>query len=117
MTITPDCPTWDAYDQTYADNERSMTNSCGQMCPPKYVQKEFVEEDDIANINSMMAFDTVNRCDEDAVIAALEAQEKDIAFTEKEIDIGLRSSEIAATAVKPFASDWDPVFESMPQNI
>ena len=38
-----------------------MTNSRGQMRPPKYVQKEFVEEDDIANINSIMAFDTVNR--------------------------------------------------------
>ena len=84
VPITPDGPTWDAYDQTYADNKRSMTNSCGQMRPPKYVQKEFVEEDDLANINSIMAFDTVNRCDEDAVIAAFEAQEKDIAFTEKD---------------------------------
>lgn len=26
VPITPDGPTWDAYDQTYADNERSMTN-------------------------------------------------------------------------------------------
>ena len=30
-----------------------------------------------------MAFDTVNRCDKDAVIAAFEAQDKDVAFTEK----------------------------------
>ena len=105
VTITPDGPIWNAYDQTYADNERSMTNSRGQMRPPKYVQKEFVEEDDIAIINSIMAFDTVNCCDEDAVIAVFEAQEKDIAFTEKEITIGYRSSEISAAAVKPFASD------------
>lgn len=105
VAITPDGPTWDAYDPTYADNERSMTNSCGQMRSPKYKQKEFVEEEDIANINSIMAFDTVNRCDEDAVIAAFKAQEKDIAFTEKEINVGLRSFKVAATAVKPFASD------------
>ena len=93
-----------------------MTNSRGQMRPSKYKQKEFVEEEeeDMANINSTMAFDTVNRYDGDAVIAAFRAQEKDMAFTEKDINIGLRSSEVAATAVKPFASDWDPVFESMP---
>ena len=48
------------------------------------------------------------------MIAAFEAQEKDITFTENEINIGYRSSEIAAAAVKPFASDWDPVYESMP---
>ena len=114
VTITPDGPIWDAYDQTYADNERSMTNFRGQLRPPRYVHKEFVEEDDIANINSIMAFDTVNRCDKDAVIAAFKAQDKDIAFTEKEINIGYRSSEIAAAAVKPFASDWNPVYESMP---
>ena len=114
VAITPDGPTWDAYDPTFADNERSMTNFRGQMRPSKYIQKEFVEEEDIANINSIMAFDTVNRCDGDAVIAAFRAQEKDMAFTEKDINIGLRSSEVAATAVKPFASDWDPVFESLP---
>ena len=39
VPITPDGPTWNAYDQTYADNERSLTNRRGQMCPPKYVQK------------------------------------------------------------------------------
>ena len=40
-----------------------MTNFRGEMRPPKYVQKELVEENNIANINSIMVFDTVNRCD------------------------------------------------------
>ena len=105
VTLTPEGPSWDAYDQTFADNERSMTNRCGHLRPLTYVHKEFVEEDDMANINSIMAFDTVNRCDKDAVIAAFEAQDKDVAFTEEEIDIGYHASEIAAAAVKPFSSD------------
>ena len=114
VTITPDSPMWDAYDQTYADNERSMTNFRGQLRPPRYVHKEFVEKDIIANINSIMAFDTVNRCDKDTVIATFKAHAKNIAFTEKEINIGYRASEIAAAAMKPFANDWIPVYESMP---
>ena len=61
-----------------------------------------------------MAFDTVNRCDKDTVIAVFDAQDKDVEFTEEEIDIGCRASEIAAAAVKPFSSDWNPVYESMP---
>lgn len=30
------------------------------------------------------------------------------------IDIGCRVSEISTTVVKPFSSDWNPVYESMP---
>ena len=37
-----------------------------------------------------------------------------MSFTGEEIDIGYRASEIAAAAVKPFSSDWNPVYESMP---
>ena len=114
VTMTPEGSTWDAYDQTFAENERSMTNRRGQLRPPKYVHTDFVEEDDMANINSIMAFDTVNRCDKDAVIAAFDAQDKDVEFTEKGIDIGYCASEIAAAAVKPFSSDWNPVYENMP---
>ena len=65
----------------------------------------------MANINSIMAFDTVNRCDKDAVIAAFEAQ--DVEFIEKEIDIGYHVSEIVAAAVKHFSSDWNPVYEKV----
>ena len=35
-------------------------------------------------------------------------------FTEIEVDIGYQTSEAAATAVKPFSSYWNPVFESIP---
>ena len=47
-----------------------------------------------------MAFDTVNRCDKDAVIAAFDTQDKDVEFTEQEIDIGYCASEIAAAVVR-----------------
>ena len=77
-----------------------MTNCRGHLRKPTYVHKKFVEEDDIANINSIMAFSTVNRCDKDAVITSFEAQE--VAFTEEEINIGYEASEVAAAAVKPF---------------
>ena len=60
-----------------------MTNRRGQLRPPKYVHKEFVREDDLANINSIMAFDTVNSCNNNTVIASFEAQDKDVEFTEK----------------------------------
>ena len=76
------------------------------------MHKEFVGKNDLANINSIMVFENVNHCDKDAVNAAFEA--KNVEFIEKEIDIGYRMSEIAATAVKPFSSDWNPVYESMP---
>ena len=38
VVMTPDGPTWDAYDQTFTDNERSLTNKKGELRPPKYVQ-------------------------------------------------------------------------------
>ena len=57
--------------------------------------------------------DNVNRHNKDAVIATFEAQDVDFS-TEKELDIGYRMSEAAATAVKPFSSNWNPVFECMP---
>ena len=47
-----------------------MTNRRGHLRPPTYVHKEFVGEDDMANIKSIMAFDIVNCCDKDSVIAA-----------------------------------------------
>ena len=112
--MTPEGSTWDAYDQTFSDNEHSMTNRRGHLRSPTYVHKEFVGEDNMENINSIMAFDTVNCCDKDAVIYAFEAQDKDVAFTEEEVDIGYCASEIAAAAVKSFSSDWNPVYESMP---
>ena len=112
VVISPKGSTWDAYDQNFADNERSMTNRKGALRPLKYVHKEFVGEDDLANIKSIMAFDTVNRCDNDAVIAAFDAQ--DVKFTEKEIHIDYRMSKIVAATVKPFSSDWNPVYACIP---
>ena len=44
---------------------RSMTNRKGELCPPKYVHKKFVGKDDLANINPIMVFDTINRCNKD----------------------------------------------------
>ena len=112
VVMTPEGSTWDAYDHNFADNERSMTNWKGKLRPPKYVHKEFVGEDDLTSINSITAFDTVNRCDNDAVVAAFNSQ--DVKFIKEEIDISYRVSEIAAAAVKPFSSDWNPVYECMP---
>ena len=89
-----------------------MTNRKGELRPPTYVYKGFVGEDDLANINSIMVFDTVNRRDNDAVIAAFDAQ--DMIFMKKEIDIGYQTSEIAAAAAKLFSSDQNPAYECMP---
>ena len=73
VTMTPEGSIWDAYDQNFADNERSMFNWREELRPPKYVHKEFVGENGLANINWIMAFDTVNRYDMDDVIAAFDA--------------------------------------------
>ena len=96
VVITPEGATWDVYDQNYADDKHSMTNRKGELRPPKYVHKEFIGEDDLANTNSIMIFDTVNCSDKDAVIAVFDAQ--GVEFIKKEIDV-------AAATVKPFASD------------
>ena len=45
-----------------------------------------------------MVFDTVNRCDKDAVIAAFDAH--DVEFIEEEIGIGCWLSEIVAAAIQ-----------------
>ena len=89
-----------------------MTNCRGHLCPSTYLHKEFVEGDDIANINLIMAFGTVIHCNKDAAIAAFEAQE--VGFTEEVIGIGYETSEVTAAAVKSFSSDWNPVYERMP---
>ena len=65
-----------------------MANWRGELRPPKYVHKEFAGEDHLVNIKSIIAFDTVNPCDKDDVIAAFDVQDKDMEFTEKEIAIG-----------------------------
>ena len=57
VVMTPEGATWDAYDQNFADNKRSMTNKKGELCPPIYEHKVFVEEDDLAYINSIMVVD------------------------------------------------------------
>ena len=44
-------------DQNFADNEQSMTNRKGELHPPMYKHKEFVEEDDHATINSILVID------------------------------------------------------------
>ena len=49
----------------------------------------------------------------DAFIATIKTQDVDL-LTEKELNLGYRMSEAAATCVKPFSSDWNPAFESMP---
>ena len=113
VVITPKGATWDAYDRTFADNERSMTNKKGELCPPMYKHKEFVEEDDHVNINSILVIDNnVNRYNVDTVIAAIKTQYVDFQ-TEKELNLGYQMSEAAATNVKPFSSDWNSAFKSM----
>ena len=59
-----------------------------------------------------MAFDTVNRCGNNAMITAMNAQ--GVEFIKEEIDIGIFASEIVAAFVKPFSFDWNPVYECMP---
>ena len=39
IKMTPERSTWDAYDQNFDDNKRSMTNWRGELRPPKYVHK------------------------------------------------------------------------------
>ena len=113
VVITPEGAIWDAYDQNYADNEQSMTNRKGELHPPMYKPKEFVGEDDHANINSILVMDdNVYQHNQDAVIAAFDEHDVDF-LTEKDLDIGYCMSKTAVTAVEPFFSDWNPVFESM----
>ena len=57
VVITPEGPSWDAYDETFANNKRSMTNKKGELRPLMYKHKEFVGEDDHANINSILVLD------------------------------------------------------------
>ena len=38
---------------------------------------------------------------------------QDVEFAYKEIDIGYQMSKIVAVTVKPFSSDWNPVYECM----
>ena len=105
VVITPEGASWDVYNQTFADNERSITNKKGELRPPMYKHKEFVEEDDHANINSILVIDNdVNRYNVDAVIAAIKTQDVDFQ-TEKELNFGYRMSKAATTSVKPFSSD------------
>ena len=114
VVITPEGATWEPYDLNFAANKASMTNNKGEMRPPMYEHKEFVEEEDFyANLYSIMVMkDPVDHFHTDAVISTFAVQ--DVDFKESGVGLGLRMSEAAATAVKPFSSNWDPAFESMP---
>ena len=90
-----------------------MTNMKGELWSPMYKHKEFLGEDDHANIYSILVMDdTVNWHNKDAIIDIFDAL--DVSFLEKKVDIGDCVSEAASSAVKPFFLDWNPVFESMP---
>ena len=53
--MTPEGATWELYDLNFAANEASMTNNKGEVRPPMYEHKEFVEEEDYyANIDLIM---------------------------------------------------------------
>ena len=105
VVITPEGAIWDAYDQTFPDNERSMTNKKGELRPPMYKYKECVGEDDYGNINSILVIDiNVNRHDMDAVIAANKTQDVDFQ-TEKELNLGYHMNVAAVSSIKPFSLD------------
>ena len=114
MVVTPEGSEWAPYDVSYAENESALTNAKGEMCPPMYERKEFVNYDDYANIDYILVMeDAVDRYDTDAVVAVFNVQDVDFK-NKREVQIGLSMSEVAATAVKPFSSDWNPQYESMP---
>ena len=114
VVVTPKGSEWAPYDASYAENESALTNAKGEMCPPMYERKEFVNYDDYANIDSILVVeDAVDRYDTDAVVAAFNVQDVDFK-NKREVQIGLSISEVAATAVKHFSSDWNPRYESMP---
>ena len=113
VVMTPKGATWDVYDQNVADNERFMTNKKGELRPSMYEHKKFVEKDDLANINSIMVMDDqANRHNKDAVIAAFEVQ--DVDFGENEFGFGYSTSKAAASSVKPFSSDLNPIYDVIP---
>ena len=93
VVMIPEGATWDAYDQNFTDNKRSMTNRKGELRPPKYLHKEFIGDDDLININLIMVFNTVNCCDKDAVVAAFDVQ--DMKFIKEDIDVACQASEMS----------------------
>ena len=74
VVVTPEGSEWALYDASYAENESALTNAKGEMCPPMYEGKEFVNYDDYANIDSILVM-------EDAVVAAFNVQ--DVNFKNK----------------------------------
>ena len=83
------------------------------MQPPKYILEEFVTDEDHPDIDSVLVTDdAVNRHNRIAIIATFAIQ--DVDFDDNDISIGLRMSEVAASTVKLFSLNWDPVYESMP---
>ena len=88
VIMTPEGAIWKPYDESYASNEAALTNSKGEMQPPKYELKEFATAEDYPNIDSILVMhDTVNKHDRDAVIAAFAVQ--DVDFDEGGISINL----------------------------
>ena len=54
LVITPEGRSWNVYDETFANNERSMTNRKGELRSPMYKDKKFVGKDEHANNNSIL---------------------------------------------------------------
>ena len=78
VVVTPKGSEWALYDASYAENESALTNAKGEMCPPMYERKEFVNYDDYANIDSILVMeDAVDRYDTDDVVAAFNVQDVD----------------------------------------
>ena len=54
----------------------------------------------------------LNRNNNQAMIASFESQNVD--FTENNVGLGLRMSEIASIATVPFNTQWEPAYDPMP---
>ena len=88
VVIAPEGSEWAPYHASYAENKASLTNTKGEMCPPMYARKEFVDNDNYASIDSILVMeDAVDRYDKDAVVAAFNVQDVDFK-NKRDVQIG-----------------------------
>ena len=114
VLLTPEADTWDPYDESYAELERSMMDCDGGLSPTLYRHLEMIEEEDYPSLASTMALgEDLDRKNLDAIAAAFEAE--DYGFDSKEeATIALKTAEIADAAIKPCSITEEPAYDQMP---
>ena len=113
--ITPE-GAWNPYDETFAENEASLTDTRGYLLPNSYIHREIIVDENCPSIESVLAMNNpIDRFDTQGVVLAVSLLGK--AFSSEEIfptAVISAVSEVASQAITLEGIEVLPLYKQIP---